>query len=164
MEHSPFFIQIKQGLKHIISFFLSELSRLESVHEILWCDHSNEISSAVICFLILYFIKWKLGFFFNLEVKELKKIDTLKFPIPDRIFHEQTINSTLIWMPNFLKRHLSFSMWKIARIINSDSVIQKANIMNTCLKNIRISYYIKLLSSFARKDRVFLKFLQYWWL
>ena len=42
----------------------------ESVNKILWCDHSNKTSSAVlshgtICFSIFY--KMKLGFFFNFD-------------------------------------------------------------------------------------------------
>ena len=43
----------------------------ESVDEILWCDHSNETSSAVllhgtICFSILYKLKYRI--FFNFDV------------------------------------------------------------------------------------------------
>ena len=44
----------------------------ESVDEILWCDHSNETSSAVllqgtICFLIFYKIKFNF-FFLNFDL------------------------------------------------------------------------------------------------
>ena len=45
-------------------------SSVQSVDEILWCDHSNETSSAVllhgtICFLVLY--KIKLGIFLDFK-------------------------------------------------------------------------------------------------
>ena len=57
---SPLIISLSESIMETCNVVLT----FESVDEILWCDHSNETSSAVllhgtICFLIFYKMKFR---------------------------------------------------------------------------------------------------------